>query len=165
VSALCQQVRAELHKRGQREITLSKPDYEEIVKQAEGAVASIKDADLKAIAFGKVLDTLLSPGGNPKPRDSGTRSNSPGGRKKRPADTAPAKKRGGPKGYVEELIEEDFFETPKTLAAIRAELGNRGHHIPVTSLSRPMMLLCQERRLRRQKAKDGEKQVFTYSNW
>ncbi len=44
----------------------SKPDYSEIVKQAESAVASIKDGDLKTIAFGKILDTLLGQGGNAK---------------------------------------------------------------------------------------------------
>ena len=34
-------------------------NYSEIVKQAEAAVASIKDTELKGIAFGKILDTLL----------------------------------------------------------------------------------------------------------
>jgi hypothetical protein len=76
-----------------------------------------------------------------------------------------AKQKRGPKAYVEELIEEGFFKTPKTLAAVRAELGNRGHHIPITSLSGPMISLCQERQLRRQKAKDGKKEIYTYSRW
>lgn len=47
----------------------SKPDYSEIVKQAEGAVASIKDSDLKTIAFGKILDTLLGEGSTPKEQE------------------------------------------------------------------------------------------------
>ncbi|MGA2716830.1 MAG: hypothetical protein ABSG41_27390 [Bryobacteraceae bacterium] len=145
---------------------VSKLDYSEIVKQAEAAVASIKDGDLKTIAFGKILDTLLGQGGNPKEQDQGSSYKRAAKRKRTKSIAAkPDRRKGGPKGYVEELIEEDFFKTPKTLAAIRAELGNRGHHIPVTSLSPPMMLLCQDRRLRRQKAKDGKKQVFTYSNW
>jgi hypothetical protein len=144
----------------------SKPDYSEIVKQAEAAVASIKDGDLKTIAFGKILDTLLGQGGSPREQPDGSSSRRSPGRKGAKSTAAkPARKKGGPKGYLEELIDEEFFKTPKTLASIRAELGNRGHHIPVTSLSRPMMVLCQERQLRRQKAKDGKKQVFTYSNW
>ena len=144
----------------------SKPNYSEIVKQAEAAVASIKDGDLKTIAFGKILDNLIGQGGNPKELGHGSSYKRATGRRRSKTDAAqPASKKGGPKGYVEELIEEGFFKTPKTLSAIRAELGNRGHHIPVTSLSRPMMLLCQDRQLRRQKAKDGKKQVFTYSNW
>jgi hypothetical protein len=143
----------------------SKSSYGEIVKQAEAAVASIKDGDLKTIAFGKILDTLLAQMGNPREPEQGSSSRRAAERKGTKGTAAKPQRGGGPKGYVEELIEEDFFKTPKTLAAIRAELGNRGHHIPVTSLSRPMMLLCQERRLRRQKAKDGNKEVFTYSNW
>ena len=37
----------------------SELDYAEMVKQAEAAVASIKDSELKGIAFGKILDALL----------------------------------------------------------------------------------------------------------
>jgi DNA invertase Pin-like site-specific DNA recombinase len=135
-------------------------NYSEIVKQAEAAVASIKDTELKGIAFGKILDTLLGQqhqgeGHMPaKPQKSG-----------RKIEAAPARKRGGPKGYVEELVEDGFFKAPKTLAAIKAELSNRGHHMAMTALSGPMMTLCQERRLRRQKVRDGKKQIFTYSNW
>jgi hypothetical protein len=34
-------------------------DYSEVVAQAEKAVASVKDPDLKKIAFQKILDDLL----------------------------------------------------------------------------------------------------------
>ena len=74
-------------------------------------------------------------------------------------------KRGGPVAYVEELVDDGFFKSPKTLASVRAELGNRGHHIPLTALSGPMQRLCQQRQLRRQKSTEGNKQVFTYSHW
>jgi hypothetical protein len=142
-------------------IMSSKLDYAEAVKQAEAAVASVKDSDLKGIAFGKVLDALLGQGS--QSRASGHARHDVIPSQKGPATRAKAK--GGPKGYVERLIDDGFFKAPKTLAAVRAELGNGGHHIPLTSLSRPMMILCRERRLRRQKVKDGKKQVFTYSNW
>jgi hypothetical protein len=138
----------------------SKLDYAEAVMQAEAAVASVKDSELKGIAFGKILDALL---GQSQTRLSGTSElRLRSGHK---ATVRREKAKGGPKGYVEQLIHDDFFKTPKTLAAVRAELGNGGHHIPVTSLSRPMMLLCRERRLRRHKVNDGKKHVFTYSNW
>lgn len=138
----------------------AKLDYTEIVKQAEAAVASVKDGELKGIAFGKILETLLG-------RQDPSKEHGPAKPQRRNQNVAAkaSKKKSGPKGYVEELIDDGFFKTPKTLAAIKAELGNRGHHIPLTSLSNPMMMLCQERRLRRQKVKDGKKQVFTYSNW
>src|ERR1035441_10099229 len=134
-------------------------DYSEMVKQAEAAVASIKDGELKGIAFGKILDTLLGQQGQGKGHVSAGPQ-----RRSRKAAAEPARKRSGPKGYIEELIDEGFFKAPKTLAAIKAELSNRGHHIAMTALSGPMMTLCQERLLRRQKVKDGKKQIFTYSN-
>ena len=135
-------------------------DYAEMVRQAEAAVASIKDSELKGIAFGKILDTLLSQQDQPGAHVSAKLQ-----RHGKKARATPTKKRSGPKGYVEELIDDGFFKVPKTLAATKAELSNRGHHIALTALSGPMMTLCQERRLRRQKARDGKKQVFTYSNW
>src|ERR1035437_73044 len=108
----------------------SKSDYSEIVKQAEAAVASIKDSDLKGIAFGKILDTLLGQGRYEKEQGSSPQSTRERHRSRNTA-SKPSKKRSGPKGYVEELVDENFFKTPKTLAAVRAELGNRGHHIPM----------------------------------
>ena len=136
-------------------------DYPEMVKQAEAAVASIKDSELKGIAFGKILDALLGQRSYAKePR--GTKAS---GAKTVTKPAHKREKRGGPVAYVEELIDDGFFKAPKTLAAVRAELGNRGHHIPLTALSGPMQRLCQQRQLRRQKSTEGNKQVFTYSHW
>jgi hypothetical protein len=114
------------------------------VKQAEAAGASVKDSELKGIAFGKILDALLGPG-------SEVREHRAGARKTRAAEKVITQQAGarGPKGYIERLIDDGFFKTPRTLAAVRAELGNGG----------------RERRLRRPKATDGNKQVFTNSNW
>jgi len=144
-----------------------KADYAEMVKQAEAAVASVKDGDLKGIAFGKILDALLGPGtgGREQQREPSPKGG-PGPTVGRKAPGAkPGRKKTGPKAYVEDLISDGFFSSPKTLTAVRAELGNRGHHVPMTSLSGPMITLCQERQLRRQKAKDGKKQIYTYSHW
>ena len=139
-------------------------DYSDIVKRAEAAVASVADADLRMIAFGKIMDSLLEQTGGA----SGKKDQNTPDRATRPSHARVAAgglKKGGPTGYVDELIGEGFFKTPKCLADVRTELGNRGHHVPLTSLSRPMMLLCRDRRLRRQKEKNGNKEIFTYSNW
>jgi hypothetical protein len=61
------------------------PNYEDLVKQAEQAVAPVKDPELKRIAFEKILDSLLGTPGidrevsskpkkGRKTRSSGTRS-------------------------------------------------------------------------------------------
>jgi len=136
---------------------MAKP-YSELVAQAERAVAGVKDAELRRVAFERVLNDLLG-GANGAPdwkRPAATRTT------KHVAKKFASKKRGGPQGYVEEIVEEGFFKKPKTISEVKAELENRGHHIPLTSLSGPMQKLCQKKVLRRQKA---EGKTFSYSNW
>lgn len=135
-----------------------RPDYATLVAKAEEAVKSVKDPELRRVAFQKVLDDLLS-----------SRSGAP--RRKREkeqrARTGPSRpRRGGPQAYVREMADDGFFKKPKTIAQVKAELENRGHHIPLTSLSGPLQNLCQQRLLRRQRSKgNGKKQVFTYTEW
>lgn len=144
---------------------MNKPKpYAELVVQAEQATKAIKDPELRRVAFERVLDDLLSGGGTPTPGE--TRPTKRGTRPIRPAGKA--KVSHGPKGYVRELIDDGFFKKPKTMAQVKAELGNRGHHIAITSLSGPLQQLCQERALRRQKAASndgGKKGTFNYSEW
>ena len=130
----------------------------ELVAQAERAVSNVKDAELKRVAFERVLNDLLNTGDEePKPKArSATRTSMKSSERRDP------KKRSGPQAYVEEMIEDGFFKKPKTISEVKAELENRGHHIPVTSLSGPMQKLCQKKSLRRQKS-DGK--TFSYSLW
>lgn len=134
--------------------------YPELVAQAEQSVSGVKDPELKRIAFQKILDDLLGavapatarpPAGSRKHHDSGSKTK--------------AASKGGPQAYVEELVDEGFFKKPKTIALVKAELENRGHHIPITSLSGPLQKLCQRKVLRRQRVKTGKKQTFAYSDW
>ena len=135
--------------------------YAALVAQAEKAVASVKDPSLKQIAFQKVLDDLLSTseGGGPPP--------SPSARfRKSKTEKVRGSARGGPTRYIQELIGDGFFKKLKTIAEVKAELGNRGHHIALTSLSGPLQNLCKARVLRRQKLKAaGKRQTFAYSVW
>ena len=133
-------------------------DYATLVAQAEEAVKSVKDPELKRVAFQKVLDELLSSSSGSKRKKA---------ERARVARSAQNRsKRGGPQAYVQEMTEDGFFKKPKTIAQVKAELENRGHHIPLTSLSGPLQKLCQQRTLRRQRTKGtGKKQVFTYTEW
>jgi hypothetical protein len=140
-------------------------DYAELVAKAERAVASVSDPELKRAAFEKILEDLLAKPDKedapPKPKGISSGRSSPISRSKKTS-----KKKGGPQAYVEELAGEGFFKKPKTIAQVKAELENRGHHIPLTSLSGPLQKLCQRRTLRRQKSKKkGNKHTFNYSNW
>jgi hypothetical protein len=145
--------------------------YEELVAKAEGAVSKVKDAELRRVAFEKVLDDLLgAQTGTSTPRHT-TVAAVPTKKKSRRSEAGGhaqprTRRRGGPQAYVTELADEGFFKKPKTIAQVKAELANRGHHIPLTSLSGPLQTLCQRKVLRRQKTKGhGKKQTFNYSDW
>jgi hypothetical protein len=135
-----------------------------LVAQAEKAVAAVKDPELKRIAFQKVLDDLLRIGSRAPTQDVHAGQRRKVTRARAGARARPAK--GGPRAYLDELVDEGFFRKPKTLTNVKAELENRGHHVPMTSLSGPLQSLCQQRTLRRQKVKtSGKKQTFAYSHW
>lgn len=131
--------------------------FKELAEEAEQAVQGVKDPELRRIAYQKILEDLL--GGQTGEPSSEKRGRSEP--KTKVAKAAPAKKRGGPRAYLQELVDEAFFKKPKTITEVKAELENLGHHIPLTSLSGPLQKLCQRRILRRSR-KDG---VFSYSNW
>ena len=142
--------------------------YAAMVAEAEKAVASVKDPELKRVAFEKILGTLLE---QKTPLARGARPRRGGRTAPVPAKGAsrPTKKRaGGPTAYIQELIDEGFFKKQHTIADVKAELANRGHHIALTSLSGPLQSLTQKKRLRRQKAvAKGKKSkgTYAYSNW
>lgn len=139
----------------------AKDNYAALVAQAEKAVASVKDPSLKQIAFQKVLDDLL--GANEEDLLSQSRSVSS---RKPKTQKVRGSVRGGPTQYIQELIDDGFFRKSKTISEVKAELGNRGHHIAITSLSGLLQNLCKARVLRRQKLKGpGKRQTFAYSVW
>lgn len=145
-------------------------DYAAKVAEAEEAVKSVKDPELRRVAFEKILAHLLGhaagaavSGGTPKSKPAPSKTRRRGGSSKR----APSAK-SGPKARVEELVDEGYFKKQRTIADLKTELANRGHHIPLTSLSGPLQSLTQERRLRRQKVAangKGSKVTYAYSNW
>jgi hypothetical protein len=141
-------------------------DFAAIVAQAEKAVAAVKDPELRRIAFQKVLDSLLDNNSS-----AGDEDDKPAAKKvprksvKVKGGAKSAKVAKGVAGYISELVDEGFFKKQKTIAEVKAELENRGHHIPLTSLSGPLQRKCQQHALRRQKIKSGNKQTFAYSNW
>jgi hypothetical protein len=139
------------------------PDFAALARKAEQAVESIKDPELKRVAFEKILDNLLSTSlGGTQNKEKESQEGAKGKRKKKAKGAA--RQGRGPKAHIKEMIKEDFFKTPKTIGQVKAELENRGHHIPLTSLSGPLQMLCQDNLLRRTKGKAGGKQGFVYTN-
>jgi hypothetical protein len=143
--------------------------YAAMVAEAEEAVVAMKDPELRRVAFEKILATLLDA---VQSKSAGKRRQS--NPRKHSSDEPTTSKhpetrsRRGPKAYLEALIDDGFFKKHRTIAEVKAELANRGHHIPLTSLSGPLQRLTQDRRLRRQKiAANGKesKATYAYSNW
>ena len=139
--------------------------YAELVSQAEAAVSGVKDAELRRVAFEKILNDLLSGGRADRDDTVAAEKKTSSGQKRKPSTSARTAPRGGPLAYVSEMIDDGFFKKVKTMGEVKAELENRGHHIPFTSLSGPLQRLCQNRTLRRQKMDRGGKKTFGYSNW
>lgn len=140
-------------------------DYAQLVAAAEKAVLAVKDAELRRSAFQIVLEDLLG-GGSGMSRHVSAKVESTQSRQSssRPAKTRKA--RGGTQSYVDELLSEGFFKERRSISDVKAELENRGHHIPLSSLSGPLQRMCKERRLRRQKtAETGSRSTYSYSNW
>lgn len=136
-------------------------NYSELVSTAVKSVASVKDPELKRVAFQKVLDDLLA-------QQYGTAPGATATKQKASTAKTHGKKGGksGPQAYIRRMVEEGFFKKPKTIAQVKAELENLGHHIPMTSLSGPLQSLTKQRVLRRTKSKlSGNKQTFVYSEW
>lgn len=137
----------------------------ELAVEAEKAVAGVKDPELRRIAYQRILDDLIGAPSAASSREPSAKKAQPH-RNAEPAMGRKVHRRGGPAAYLQELVDENFFKKPKTMANVKAELSNRGHHIPLTSLSGPLQSLCQRRILRRaREAGPGKKNQFAYSNW
>lgn len=136
----------------------STDDLKKAVEQAEAAVATLKDPELRKAAFDKVLEKLLGGGGG------GSAPSPKGGRAKGRAQTGQASRsRGGPQSRVEALVEGGFFKKPRTFSTIKAELATAGFHIAKGPLSGTLLRLCQKKVLRRQPSSGNE--GYAYSNW
>lgn len=137
-------------------------NYAELVRQAEKAVGSVKDPELRRVAFEKILDDLLKLGSSASHGKSHPKKSA----EKLSAKPKVSRVRGGPTAYVQELVDDGFFKKKKTIAEVKAELENRGHHIPLTSLSGRLQALCKSRILRRQKTSEPDsRRTYSYSEW
>lgn len=143
-------------------------DYGSRVAEAEKAVADVKDPKLREIAFSQVLSHLLSSSSDVEEPVRQKRGAASKVRKSPNSSARTAKaKVDGPKGWLRELADEDFFAKPQSLRQILEELGNRSHHLPATGLTSPLQSLCHEKVLRRKRMPpaDGKAPVYHWSNW
>lgn len=111
---------------------------------SNGTTVSIEGtADEVAILVGRISQPDLSR----------TSQNERKSSKKTRTTTSKAKRRKeGPKTFIQELVNEDYFKSQKrTIGDIKTKLEERGHIYALTNLSTPLIRLTKERALRRLK--------------
>src|SRR5690349_19639692 len=87
------------------------------LEDAEQAVRVIKDPRLREIAFGRILDHLLSDKRTPMPKGpSGLSSLQTGGNAEE--SVGPKKEKAGPKASIGSLVNNGAFNSPLALAEV-----------------------------------------------
>jgi hypothetical protein len=133
-----------------------KAKLEQAFKEAADVVKDVP-ADLRPAAFQRAVDELLGTQKRPARRRSGSsrarggRSNSKQKEKKRRT------RRLGPKAVLEELISEDFFQTPRALGeALDHIRRSKAYQFRPNELSPALVRLVREKKLKRDRTEDGQ---------
>jgi hypothetical protein len=129
-------------------------------KRAEKAVEGMTDPALKVKAFEQVFGKLLS---SVDAGDSRADEHQPRPRRAGRVTTLPKESDSLP-GRLLRLREDGFFAEQRSLSEIREELGSRGWHYPLTTLSGAMQKCVRSRELRRERGKVGNKKIWKYAN-
>ncbi|MGH9369291.1 MAG: hypothetical protein ACRD3M_16650 [Thermoanaerobaculia bacterium] len=132
----------------------------EFRKQAEQAVADMSDGDLKLKAFEVILAHLI--GGRPVATKSPSK-----GREVPVAGKRPRRESESARSITSRILvlrDEGFFNSQKAIGEVREELRAHGWHYPLTTLSGRLQALVQQRELRRERVRQGNKKIWKYSN-
>jgi hypothetical protein len=143
------------------------PDLQVARRAAEEAVADMPEGDLKIKAFEVILQRLLS-AEQPDMRIPATKEATPPTRRSRSRRSRPATGATQDKGLLSQRImalkDDGFFRQQRTIGEVRQELKVGGWHYPVTTISPILLRLTQQRKLRREQVKSGNRKVWKYSN-
>jgi hypothetical protein len=135
-------------------------------RAAEEAVNGMPDGDLKIKAFEVILQHLLVVAPPEAERSPAKKaSSSRGSRPRRTRAAAGSRQETGVLTQrIMGLKDSGFFKEQKMIGEVRQELKAGGWHYPVTTISPIMLRLTQQRKLRREQVKSGNRKVWMYSN-
>ena len=135
------------------------------IEIAQDSVSKLTDESLKAIAFKVVLETLLKTEDIPDFAPEKSVDDTPKEIKNPKQEKKTSVK--GPKGRIEALIEDGFFNEKRTISEIKDALEARTWYHRQEDLSPQLVRLVKEKKLRRIKEpeKEGGKLIWRYSNW
>lgn len=131
---------------------------------AEKAVEGV-DPALKEKAFEIVFLHLLDARGLPARRNAPRRARGIGSEIATKPAAKKAKKPSGPKTLIAEFVREGFFDEPRTLTEVQDRLRDRGHHYKQSALSPALLSLTRSKTLRRERKKNGKRDVWIYKNY
>jgi hypothetical protein len=133
------------------------------VDTAGSVTEGISDPQLRAIAFGKVLDRLLLD----EPLRLVQPGNLPRGASLPPPKVAAAPSRGGPNAWIDSLVAERFFSEARSLAEITEAVRAQGHNVESKNVTAPLEKLVQSKVLRRERkaSETAKRGVWMYSNY
>lgn len=146
--------------------------YSKLFEEAEKSVSVIKDEKLRQIAFEKLLTHLL---GGSDDQESGEGERVSEVQKtikqkksvKKKGDSKPKASKGGPRAWLDELVDEDFFNEPRSAGEILIELKSRSHHLKPNDITSPLQKICHAKLLRRKTeiSKASGKSAIHWVNW
>jgi hypothetical protein len=104
-------------------------------------------ADEVAVLLSKCSGAPISAGGGDQPVT---------GKKKPGSSKGKRSRRKGPQTFIEELANEGYFESKKTIGEVQAKLEGKGHIYAQANLSPALLKLTRDKHvLRRLKEKNG----------
>jgi len=125
-------------------------------EMAEAAVADMPEGQFKMATYQTILAQLVQHALVHDSRELKRESVQPSVTKRKPSGTT---------SRVLSLIDDGFFDQPRSLAEIRETLANRGFHYRLEDLGTPLTRMVQRKHLRRSQATLRGKQVWHYSNY
>jgi hypothetical protein len=137
-------------------------EFKRSVQVALEASASISDPDLRRIAFDRILtESLRRSEATPPAASAGVGSSHRGPPRSR--SEAPP----GPSHWVDDLLEDEFFTKPRTIADVVDAVRAAGHNVLSKDVTYPLSRLVQQKGLRREKGllNDTRRSVWVYRNY
>ncbi len=129
-------------------------------EKAAQLASSIKVGGFRNPAFGVLFSRLLDTV-NDKPMPT---AHSKGTLRAR-ASGRNGKGNLGPKDRLRDLVSDGFFKNGRSLKTTLNELNDRGYGYEAAIVGKGLQRLCQERVLRRKKGKEGNRDLYLYTNW
>lgn len=130
-----------------------------VVREAEEAVQTVKDPELRKVAYDRVLARLLEE--EPSSQD---KAETPKPRI-RALQTSKRQAKRGPMAWLKEMVAEGFFEKPKTAPEILARLREASHHLEYPAITRQLNSLSTQHILRRVSGSGERGKRAAWVNW